>query len=99
MQRRRKLHSILPRLGQSHPDDEEESRYLLGGREKTHQGHGWGLAIASQNNQNEKQQMRREIQRAWSFCTKISSLLSIIYSLEKRPWNTFSTRECAMQDL
>lgn len=78
MQRRRKLLSILPRLGQSHPDDDEESRCLLGGGKKTYRGHGWGLAIASQNNQNEKQQMWREIQRAWSFYTKVSSLSSII---------------------
>lgn len=89
MKPRRKLPSILPRLSQSHPDDDEESSCLLGGGKKiTYRGHSWGLAIASQNNRNEKQRM-----------LKISSLLSGIFWFTRKGPGILSLQESVLYNI
>jgi hypothetical protein len=48
MQPHQKLPGILPRLGQSHTDGDEELRCLLGGGKKTvYRGHGDYLSLLS----------------------------------------------------
>jgi hypothetical protein len=89
MKLRRKLPSILPRLIQSHPDDDEESRCLLGGGKKiAYWGHGWGLAVASQNNRNEKQPM-----------LKITSVLSVIFWFTRKGPGILYLQESVLYDI
>lgn len=76
---RQKLPSTLSRLGQSHSEDSEESRCLLGRENKMRRWrYGWRLSVDSQNNQIEKQQMRKRKHRIQNLYTKIFSISSIL---------------------